>query len=357
MKAIVVGGGIGGLATAVSLRRVGWEVVVHERAATFGEVGAGVGVMPNALRALEWLGLADEVRRLGTPRVSGGVRASDGRWLVHLPDVGQQNVIAIHRADLHGVLLRALPPEILFNNAEVTGVDELDADLVVAADGINSRLRAELLPDAPGPVYAGATAWRGVAPGPYELPLSQTLGPGGEAGVLPLGDGRVCWYVATVAPASADLDPVALFAGWHDPLPELLASTPDVIRHDIYELPLLPTFVSGRVALLGDAAHAMTPYLGQGACMALEDAVTLASVDGDLARYDALRRPRAQSVWKGSRMAGKFGIEVRSPVALALRNFAFRVVPPSLAMRGMTRFSSWEVPAEVHSNGSNPVVN
>ncbi|MCR3751660.1 FAD-dependent monooxygenase [Lentzea californiensis] len=356
MKAIVVGGGIGGLAAAVSLRRVGWEVVVHERAAAFGEIGAGVGVMPNALRALEWMGLADEARRLGTPRVSGGVRAADGRWLLHLPDIGQEKVIAMHRADLHGVLLRALPPEILFNNVEVTGVDELDADLVVAADGINSRLRAELLPGAPGPVYAGATAWRGVAPGPYELPISQTLGPGAEAGVLPLGDGRVCWYVAAVAPPSADLDPAELFAGWHDPLPELLASTPDVIRHDIYELPLLPTFVRGRVALLGDAAHAMTPYLGQGACMALEDAVTLASVGGDLARYDALRRPRTQSVWKGSRMAGKFGIGVRSPMASALRNLAFRALPSSLAMRGMTRFSAWEVPTEVHSNGSSPAV-
>jgi len=345
MKAIVVGGGIGGLAAAVSLRRVGWEVVVHERAAEFGEIGAGVGVMPNALRALEWMGVADEVRRLGTPRVSGGVRSSDGRWLVHLPDAGQERVIAMHRADLHGVLLRALPSEILFNNAEVTSVEELDADLVVAADGINSRLRAELLPDAPGPVYAGATAWRGVAPGPFDLPITQTLGPGGEAGILPLGDGRVCWYVATVAPAGADLDPAEVFADWHDPLPELVRSTTDVLRHDIYELPLLPTFVSGRVALLGDAAHAMTPYLGQGACMALEDAVTLAAVDGDLARYDAVRRPRTQAVWKGSRMAGKFGIEVCSPIALALRNFVFRALPGSVAVRGMARFSSWQVPA------------
>src|ERR1041384_1739695 len=203
--------------------------------------------MPNALRALEWMGLADEVRRLGTPRVSGGVRSSDGRWLVHLPDAGQERVIAMHRADLHGVLLRALPSEILFNNAEVTSVEELDADLVVAADGINSRLRAELLPDAPGPVYAGATAWRGGAPGPFDLPITQTLGPGGEAGILPLGDGRVCWYVATVAPAGADLDPVGLFAAWPARLPELVRSTTDVLRHDIYELPLLPTFVSGRV--------------------------------------------------------------------------------------------------------------
>lgn len=357
MKAIVVGGGIGGLAAAVSLRRVGWEVQVLERAAAFGEIGAGVGVMPNALRALEWMGLADEVRRLGTPRVSGGIRGSDGRWLAHLPDVGQEKVIAMHRADLHGVLLRALPSEILFNNVEVTGVEELDADLVVAADGINSRLRGALLPDAPGPVYAGATAWRGVAPGPWDLPISQTLGPGGEAGILPLGDGRVCWYVAAVAPAQADLDPVELFGGWHDPLPELVASTADVIRHDIYQLPLLPTFVSGRVALLGDAAHAMTPYLGQGACMALEDAVTLAVCNGDLARYDALRRPRTQSVWRGSRLAGKFGIEVRSPLALALRDFAFRALPPTLAVRGMTRFTAWEVPDQVHSNGSNPPVN
>ncbi|GLY53642.1 FAD-dependent monooxygenase [Lentzea sp. NBRC 102530] len=356
MKAIVVGGGIGGLAAAVSLRRVGWEVEVRERAAAFGEIGAGVGVMPNAMRALEWMGVSDEIRRLGTPRVSGGVRRQDGRWLVHLPDVGQEKVIAMHRADLHGVLLRALPSSVLFNDAEVTRVDELDADLVVAADGINSRLRAELFPEARGPEYAGATAWRGVAPGPFDLPISQTLGPGGEAGILPLGDGRVCWYVACVAPADARLDPVELFADWHDPLPELVSTTQDVIRHDIYQLPLLPTFVRGRVALLGDAAHAMTPYLGQGACMALEDAVTLAAVGGDLARYDAVRRPRTRSVWKGSRMAGKFGIEMRSPIALALRDFAFRVLPPSLAIQGMTRFSSWEVP-QVHSIGSNPVVN
>ncbi|MFS8100239.1 FAD-dependent monooxygenase [Lentzea alba] len=345
MKAIVVGGGIGGLAAAVSLRRVGWEVVVYERSESFGEVGAGLGVMPNALRALEWMGVAEEARKLGTPRVSGGVKASDGRWLAHLPEVGQEKIVAMHRADLHGVLLRALPSEILFNNVQVTSVEELDADLVVAADGINSRLRAELLPDAPGPVYAGATAWRGVAPGPHDLPITQTLGPGGEAGVLPLGDGRVCWYVSVVAPPSADLDPVELFADWHDPIPSLIASSPEIIRHDIYQLPPLPTFVSGRVALLGDAAHAMVPYLGQGACMALEDAVTLASVDGDLLRYDALRRPRTQAVWRSSRMAGKFGIEVRSPIALALRNFVFRALPKSTAVRGMTRFSSWQVPA------------
>lgn len=356
MKAIVVGGGIGGLAAAVSLRRVGWEVQVLERAAAFGEIGAGVGVMPNAMRALEWMGLDDEIRRLGTPRVPGGVRAADGRWLVHLPDVGQEKVIAMHRADLHGVLLRALPPEVLSIGVEVTGADDLDADLVVAADGIHSRLRAELLPDALGPVYAGATAWRGVAPGPYELPISQTLGPAGEAGILPLGDGRVCWYVAKVAPAQADLDPVALFADWHDPVPELVRTTAEVIRHDIYELPLLPTFVKGRVALLGDAAHAMTPYLGQGACMALEDAVTLALCNGDLARYDAVRRPRTQSVWKGSRRAGRLGIEMRSPIALALRNFVLRAVPRSLVIRGLTRFSAWELP-QVHSNGSNPAVN
>jgi 2-polyprenyl-6-methoxyphenol hydroxylase-like FAD-dependent oxidoreductase len=162
---------------------------------------------------------------------------------------------------------------------------------------------------------------------------------------MPLGDGRVCWYVAAVAPAQADLDPLELFGDWHDPLPHLIRSAPEVLRHDIHELPLLPTFVRGRVALLGDAAHAMTPYLGQGACMALEDAVTLASVDGDLARYDALRRPRTQAVWRGSRRAGRFGIEVRSRLGLAVRNFALRSVPGSLALRGMSRFTTWRVPA------------
>jgi 2-polyprenyl-6-methoxyphenol hydroxylase-like FAD-dependent oxidoreductase len=149
MKAIVVGGGLGGITAAVALRKVGWEVSVLERAPEFGEVGAGVGVMPNAMRALAALGLADEVRRIGTPRVAGGVRDPRGRSLTRVDAAQLEHMVAVHRADLHRVLRSALPEARLVTDTDVRSVDELDADLVVAADGIRSRIRQALFPDTP----------------------------------------------------------------------------------------------------------------------------------------------------------------------------------------------------------------
>ncbi|ONI87321.1 hypothetical protein ALI22I_23135 [Saccharothrix sp. ALI-22-I] len=360
MKAVVVGGGLGGVTTAVALREVGWEVTVLERAPEFGEVGAGVGVMPNAMRALAALGLADDVRRIGTPRVAGGVRDPRGRPLAHFDASRAEHVVAVHRADLHRVLRSALPEACLVTDTDVRSVDELDADLVVAADGIGSRIRRALFPALPEPVYAGTTAWRGVtkAEFPRDLEISQTLGPGTEFGVLPLGDGRVCWFAATVAPAGGrsgdELGEVRRLVGdWHDPITAVLDATPPgtVLRHDIHELATPPpTYVRGRVALLGDAAHAMTPYLGQGACMAIEDAVVLAAacahtdVPGALAEYDRRRRARTQSIAKASRMLGRVGHKVRNPVAVAMRDAAMRAVPASVAVRGMTKFLAWTPP-------------
>ncbi|GAA3459110.1 FAD-dependent monooxygenase [Saccharothrix longispora] len=368
MKAAVVGGGLGGITAAVALRRVGWEVVVLERAPAFGEVGAGVGVMPNALRALAALGLDDEVRRIGTPRVAGGVLDRRGRPLTRVDAGRLEHVVAVHRADLHRVLRSALPAGCLVTDAEVRSVDDLDADLVVAADGIRSGIRRSLFPDHPGPVYAGTTAWRGVSEArfPADLAIGQTLGPGVEAGVLPLGDGRVCWYAATVAPAGGRADDELgevrrLVGDWHDPIPAVLAATPPeaVLRHDVHELGTpLPTYVRGRVALLGDAAHAMTPYLGQGACMAIEDGVVLASlcarhdVPTALAEYDRARRPRTQAVARASRAMGRVGHRLRNPVAVAVRDAAVRAVPTAVALRGMTRFLRWTAP-ELSPDGGN----
>ncbi|MBB5957859.1 2-polyprenyl-6-methoxyphenol hydroxylase-like FAD-dependent oxidoreductase [Saccharothrix tamanrassetensis] len=362
MRATVVGGGLGGLAAAVALHKVGWEVTVLERAAEFGEVGAGVGVMPNALRALGALGLADEVRAIGTPNVPGGVRDPRGRALTLVDASEAGRVVAVHRADLHRVLRSALPERCLVTSTEVTSPDDVDADLVVAADGIRSRLRAALFPAHPEPVYAGTTAWRSVTGPrfPKDLEISQTLGPGSEFGVLPLGDGRVCWYAATVAPAGGrspdELGEVRDLVGdWHHPIPALLDATPagTVLRHDIHELGApLPTYVRGRVALLGDAAHAMTPYLGQGACMAIEDGVVLAAacargntVAEALADYDRARRPRTQAVAKASRLAGRLGHKLRNPVAVAIRDTAMRAIPTSLSLKGMAKFTAWEPPS------------
>ncbi|XVV05497.1 FAD-dependent monooxygenase [Actinosynnema sp. CA-248983] len=353
------GGGLGGVSAAVALRAVGWDVVVLERAAGFGEVGAGIGVMPNAMRALEALGVADSVRRIGTPRVAGGVRDWRGRALVRV--AAGEHVVAVHRADLHRVLRGALPERCLVTDAEVTSLDDLEADLVVRADGIRSRVREVLFPGLPRPVYAGATAWRSVTRVSFarELEVNQTLGPGTEFGILPLGDDRVYWYAATVAPAGgAAADELAevrrLVGHWHRPIVDLLDATPPetVLRHDIHELRTPPpSYVKGRVALLGDAAHAMTPYLGQGACTAIEDGVVLASalarfgtVPEALAHYDRERRPRGLAVARMSRLAGRFGHRMRNPVAIAARNTVLRALPSSAAVRGMSTFTAWRAP-------------
>ncbi|WP_309113003.1 FAD-dependent monooxygenase [Saccharothrix sp.] len=366
MRAVVVGGGLGGVSAAVALRAVGWEVVVLERAASFGEVGAGIGVMPNAMRALGVLGLADEVRRIGTGRVGGGVRDWRGRALVRV--AAGEHVVAVHRADLHRVLRRALPERCLVTDTEVTAVDDLDADLVVGADGIWSRVREVLFPGLPRPVYAGATAWRSVTSVPFarDLEVNQTLGAGTEFGILPLGDDRVYWYAATVAPErgvveGGEADPDGelgevrrLVGDWHRPIGDLLDATPAdaVLRHDIHELrEQPPSYAKGRVALLGDAAHAMTPYLGQGACMAIEDGVVLAAalarfgtVAEALAHYDRERRPRGLAVARMSRLAGRFGHRLRNPAAIAARNTVLRALPSSAAVRGMSTFTAWRAP-------------
>src|SRR5438477_605960 len=183
-RAVVVGAGIGGLTAAVALQRRGWDVTVAERAPALEPVGAGLGLGPNALHALDAIGLGDEVRRFSAVQGHGGLRRSGGGWLVRTDlgavaaRFGDPQLVAL-RADVVGLLAGSLPAGVLRTGVTVTGVDagdagrrarvatsagDLDADLVVAADGIGSRIRAALFPHYPGPRYSGFTTWRFVAP-------------------------------------------------------------------------------------------------------------------------------------------------------------------------------------------------
>jgi 2-polyprenyl-6-methoxyphenol hydroxylase-like FAD-dependent oxidoreductase len=172
-------------------------------------------------------------------------------------------------------------------------------------------------------------------------------------------DGRAEWHAVLTLPARTRFtDPLAelrrRFHNWHEPIPALLDATrPDaVLHHDVNELRTpLPTFVAGRIVLLGDAAHAMTPNLGQGACQALEDAVTLAAalateatVDAALTRYDTERRPRSQSVARAARQAGRMGHQLSNPLAVALRNTAMRLTPSRTAVEMILRHHAWTPP-------------
>ncbi|WP_425245102.1 FAD-dependent monooxygenase [Streptomyces sp. NEAU-NA10] len=367
--AVVVGGGIGGLAAALGLRLVGWEVTVLERAPAFAEVGAGISLHANGVRALEALGVGEAIRAAARPLHTGGNRTPDGRWLARMDGAALERrlgtpVVGILRADLHRVLREALPAEAVKTGVEVTDVgDAGDADLIVVADGVHSRLRAELFPGHPGPVHSGSTVLRAITEHPFPglcSDLELTWGPGAEFGHIVFADGRAEWHaVLTSPPGVRHPDPLAAmrrrFHGWHDTVPALLDATrpEDVLHHDIHELVTpLPSFTVGdRIAVLGDAAHAMTPNLGQGASQALEDAAVLAAclaveptIPSALRRYDAERRPRTRSVARAARQAGRMGHRLTHPLAVALRDTALRLAPSEATLRAVLRHADWTPP-------------
>lgn len=284
-------------------------------------------------------------------------------------------IMGIPRATLHRLLRESLPADSLLIGAEAARVEQtgpgtvqvdcgesvLSADLVVAADGIGSKVRGRLFPEHPGPVYSGSTVLRAITEPAVDLRADFELswGRGAEFGHIALQDGRAEWHVVLTLPAGSRFaDPLAelrrRFQAWHDPIPALLEATlpAAVLHHDVNELRTpLPSYAVGRIALLGDAAHAMTPNLGQGACQALEDAVTLAAalraestVESALARYDAERRPRSQAVAQAARQAGRTGQQLAHPLAVALRNTAMRLTPSRAAMRMILCHHAWVAP-------------
>jgi 2-polyprenyl-6-methoxyphenol hydroxylase-like FAD-dependent oxidoreductase len=386
-SAVVVGGGIGGLTAAVALRQVGWRVTVLERAAQFGEIGAGITLMSNGLRCLDVIGVGDAVRGSGLPMVAMGMRSAAGRWLSRIDGDGADmdarlgtTALNIHRAELHKILRDALPAEALIAGVTTTGIHGgadggpaevhfrdrdkdavLRADLVVGADGVHSWVRAQRWPGAPAPVYSGSTNWRGIttqSSAPV-TEMSLSWGQGTEFGVMPLVDGRTYWYAAANA-AEAQRYPDELgelrrrFGTWHEPIPAALAHTPPeaVLRLDIYWLPKLDTYHRGSVVLLGDAAHAMTPNLGQGGGQALEDAIVLAAalsgtrdVATAVARYDRERRPRTQAMSLAATRQLRFGQQLRNPVAVAMRNTAVALTPDRIALLAIAKYGKWCPPA------------
>lgn len=368
MKAIVVGGGIGGLTAAVAFHQCGWQVEVLERAPEFSEIGAGLLVQPNGLRALDVLGLGDPLRATGLADPLPGILNKSGHWLTRL-DVDRLTRrfgqwATAHRADLVALLRGAVPADGLHPGTVVHHVGPggtvthsngtSTGDLVVGADGVHSVTRRSLWPQAPGPRYAGYTTWRLIAPAQPVDGHRETWGRGERFGYQPLPDGRVYCYMIVNAPAGSRGSLAGLrerFADWHEPIPALLGSAHEdaMVQHDSYELPDLRTYVAGNVAVLGDAAHAMTPNLGQGACQAIEDAVTLAAVvdalgvPAGLEAYDRARRPRTQMIVRRSRQFGTAAHWSSTP-ATALRDVVMPRLPDSVYNRSFTPVYTWTPP-------------
>jgi 2-polyprenyl-6-methoxyphenol hydroxylase-like FAD-dependent oxidoreductase len=371
---VVVGAGLGGVSAAVGLGRAGHEIVLYERGAELREAGTGVVIMPNGVRALNELGMGDVVGGQEMPAVTGGLRDRRGRPLL-VTDAGraQQDVgtiAVVGRAELHRALRAPLPPESVrtataIERLEPTGngvsvisggecVDEADA--VIVADGIGSTLRGRLFPDHPGLRRVGRLDLRGTLPAPTGLDVTELLAgilldrrSGSMFGLFPLGDGGLYWFTDSPlrqtppGPEEARRQMLSVTADWHPAVPALIEATPpaDVHVDAIARLARpLPTFAVGRIALLGDAAHAMTPDLGQGASQAFEDAAAVtrhlkgagpSQVAERLRRYDAERRPRANRLMRRSSRQSR--LTSKTGATAWLRDAALRAIPGRLATR------------------------
>lgn len=363
MKIAIIGGGIGGLCAAVGLQKRQIEVEVFEAAPAFLPVGAGIGIGSNAMQALMKMGVGEKVYTNGTTLTTQVFQNRNGKILNAIDFgaikrlYGQEN-ITIQRSDLHSTLLDALVEgtvqyskkciDVVSEDTQVTAYFEdgtyVTADLLIAADGIHSSIRQKLVPDS-APRYAGYMCWRGVAENKGrvdEHTSCEIWATSGRFGYAPLKNGQVYWF-ACVNTHENDAfyhtlgrkEIARLFEKFPAHVADLILDTkPDVIlHHDLKDIRPLKKFAYGRIVLLGDAAHATTPNMGQGAGQSIEDALVLSSALAEftdfkdaLQHYEKERVARTAKVISLSRQIG-WSAQFSSPILAKARDIAFPFIP------------------------------
>jgi len=392
VRIAIIGGGIGGLTTAIALRQFGFQPEVYEQAPALLDVGAAIALWPNAMRVVQQLGLNEKViERAGV--------INEIHWLdqngrpvnrVSIAETDTHNsapAIALHRADLQNILLQSIPTSSIHLGSSLLEQTQLDnsviahfsnghvteSDFLIAADGIHSRVRTQLIDDTT-PTYRGYTVWRGISPTvPKAIPEATAIeihGRGKRFGLGPVGMGRLGWWAAANAantsptaeersgdrttwkqgesipsrrPKDTQSELLRLFEGWYRPAIQLIEATPSasILRTGAFDR--YPTKVWGnrRETMLGDAVHPTTPNLGQGGCMAIEDAMVLArclkeygAEEKGLRIYERLRYRRTTAITRYSRMYGAIG-QWENVLARGFRRSMFSLIPESLTRRLM----------------------
>jgi 2-polyprenyl-6-methoxyphenol hydroxylase-like FAD-dependent oxidoreductase len=382
MKAIIIGGGIGGLSAALALERVGIRCDVFEQAEELREVGAGLTLWANAIRALEQLGVSQRVLSLSSKVDRFEARTSTGMTLARTSffnlerKLGVPVCVVVHRADLLRELAAGQEQGHTHCGARCVAIEnnadgviarfadgrEASGDLLVGADGLHSVIRSQLHGTSK-PRYAGYTCWRGVAELEVKDPPTgmgfETWGPGARFAIHHCGPGRLFWYAShnlpeagVDSPAGRKADVQDIFQTWHSPIPEVIEATrgEDILRNDVVDRIPLERWGQGRVTLLGDAAHPTTPNLGQGACQAIEDGVCLAATLGSgrpvetaLRLYEQMRQPRTQAITQDSWRLGSL-CQWENSFGCWLRNSLTRCVPSAVSLRLIENRVSHELP-------------
>jgi salicylate hydroxylase len=366
-RVAIIGGGIGGLAAALALHRRGLDVTVYEQSPSLGEIGAGIGLSPNAIKACRALDIEQEVVAVGSAAEWQIMRSAlSGREISRQPVAANSGKfgaphLTVHRADLLAILARALPEQNVRTGVRCVAVSpgtevavarfadggEIEADVIVGADGIHSAVRASLF-GPKQPRFTGCVCYRGLVPMqdvPRDVDAKNNLlwmGPHGHIVHYPVRRGELlnivahfdsdAWTEESWIRQCDRAELLATYRGWHPLLLALIRGNPNWYKWALYDREPLEQWSVGRATLLGDAAHAMLPYLGQGAAMAIEDgcvlAACLAGIPGDptaaLARYEELRKPRTRAAVLGSRTRAMEN-HLASPWARFKRDLRFAI--------------------------------
>jgi 2-polyprenyl-6-methoxyphenol hydroxylase-like FAD-dependent oxidoreductase len=362
----IIGGGIGGLTTALALQQSGFDFEVFEQAPELLDVGAAIAIWPNAMRLLERLNIAEKI--LENSGVMEEIRWVDqhGR-LINRISISQTAkgrkapAVALHRADLQSTLLEALPESSIHLDhslvhhsqqgdkmiATFANGNSIEANFLIGADGIHSDVRSQFLNDG-DPLFRGYAVWRGLSSViPDSIPPATAIefhGRGKRFGLGPVGLGRVGWWAsANATHPDAQSDLLRLFKGWAQPVLQLIEATPtsSILKTGAFDRPSTKNWGKGRMTLLGDAIHPTTPNLGQGGCLAMEDAIVLArcfekygAVEEALRAYERCRYKRTAAVSRYSRYYGSVG-QWENVWARGLRKAVLSLVPESVARRVM----------------------